>query len=73
MFERNKTRGGRTELYLVADIVNALNAAELAIATHDGQRALDVIAATFGLRRATQYDTMPPQIVIEAPKRGLLR
>lgn len=71
MFERNKVRGPRTELYLVADVVNALNAVEAAITTHDGQRALDAVAAAFGLRRAAQYD-MPRQIVIEAPKRRLL-
>ena len=69
-FERNKVRGPRTELYLVADVVNALNAVEAAITTYDGQRALDAVAAAFGLRRAMEYGTMPPrQIMIEAPGR----
>ena len=71
MFERAKTRGPRTELYIVPDIIQALNSLELSVNTHDGQRVLDAVAAAFGLRRAVNYDA--PQIVIEAPQRRLLR
>lgn len=52
MYERAKTRGPRTELYLVSDIVNALNA--VAVLTGDNQ-ILDAVATQFGLQRQPQY------------------
>jgi hypothetical protein len=52
MYERQKGRGPRTELYLVSDIVNALNA--VSVLTGDNQ-ILDSVAAQFGLQRQPQY------------------
>lgn len=67
-------REGNSALYMVGDIINALNAVDALIATPDGQRALDAVAAAFGLRRVHVDAPWPPRVVvIEAPGREVTR